>query len=251
MPLAKKHLIGDITTDTVVYRVFPLMRAEQLFADMQMTLVRPEKWDDPCENQLYNLNLIDEKTKKPVNIEHMRQSYYGLCWTLAEESDAMWRIYSPDHTAVRFRTTIGRLRKAFIDSDDPFASLKFFLGRVSYLSSNEFGTMFSDGGSCFSAILDTSGDSAIQSLLVKRDSFSHEKEIRMIFHEPESSVDHGMVWGFPIDPHEIFDQICFDSRLPPSCFNTNFKKFRETYGFNAEIVRSTLYDIPKPKVVYV
>ena len=249
MPFATEHLVGDLAADTEIYRIFPLYRTEQLFVEKEMALIRPSKWEDPCDNQLYQLKIIDKTTKQPVCIKGLRNSYYGLCWTLTDESDAMWRIYSPDATSVRVRTTIGKLRKVFVSSDDKFAALKFYIGKVDYLSMADFNKVFAGGGSCFSAITDTSGDPSVQSLLLKRDAFQHEHEVRMIYHEPESAIDHGIVWKFPIEPCALFDQLCFDSRLPQPCFETNAKKFADTYGFAGEITRSTLYDIPIPDVI--
>jgi hypothetical protein len=243
----ENQLIGGITRDTIIHRIFPRFRLESLFVSRQLTLVRPSLWDDPCENFLFHLDLTDSFTGRPVGIEGLRRSLYGQCWTQAPDSDALWRIYSSDHTAIRVTTTVGKLIDALWDSGDRFASLRYFVGAVQYLSQDQFSETFADPQGCFYAITDTSGRPQIETLLLKRDSFDHEREVRVIFHEPDSSIDHRDTWSRQIDPNSLFGSICFDPRLTLSCCTTETNRWKTTYGFTGDITRSTLYDVPLPR----
>ena len=43
-----------------------------------------------------------------------KENLYGQCWTKTRESDAMWRIYSPNKNGVRIMTTPRKLLTALL-----------------------------------------------------------------------------------------------------------------------------------------
>lgn len=87
---------------TKIYRIFSTNRLIELFEKKENALVKPELWDDPFEN--FILKIPEKGSKSKPN-----KRGYGQCWTLNFESDAMWRIYSPDKNGVRIQTTIRKL----------------------------------------------------------------------------------------------------------------------------------------------
>jgi len=243
-------IIGELSPETRVFRVFPVSRLEEVFQSRRITLARPRKWEDPCENQLYNITVVDGGTGAAVSVESLRSCLYGQSWTLTEESDALWRIYSDDKRGVRVATTLGKLLEALWDGcggSDSLKALKCFLGKVNYLTEEDFQNSFGDGGQMLSGILDNSGRAPVDSLLMKREAFSHENEVRLIYQETETSIDHGDVWFFPVDPAELFDELCFDPRLPDECFEVLRQSFLKKYQFPGTIRKSELYRLPLPK----
>lgn len=248
----QKQIIGGLSPETRVFRVFPVSRLEEVFQSGRITLVRPRKWEDPCENQLYNITVIDRATGAAVSVESLRSCLYGQSWTLTEESDALWRIYSEDKRGVRVATTLGKLLRALWDGcggSDSVKSLRCFLGKVNYHTEADFQTRFGDGAHMLSGILDGSGRAPVESLLMKREAFSHENEVRLIYQETETSVDHGNFWSFPVDPAALLDELCFDPRLPDECFEVLRQSFLKKYQFPGTIRKSELYRLPIPKAV--
>lgn len=249
-PMWQNPMIGDVTPETKVFRIFPVFRLEEVFQDKRITLVRPAKWGDPCENQLYNIKLVDKVTGAPVSVESLRSCLYGQSWTLTEESDALWRIYSEDKRGVRVATTAGKLLQAFLDgcgSNEQLKPLKCFFGKVAYHTEEEYLKQFESPVDCLAKILDGTGRNPADSLLLKREAFSHENEARLIYQETDSSVDHGPVWSFPVDPTDLFDEICFDPRLPEECFEVLKNSFISKYHFPGRILKSDLYRLPLPE----
>src|SRR5438552_2336902 len=84
------------------------------------------------------------RMESPVTVAGLRMRLYGQCWSLLDESDAMWRIYSPNKAGVKIRTTVRKLITAVYDRTDRYASLKYFIGRVSYESEKELLSIFSN-----------------------------------------------------------------------------------------------------------
>ena len=83
--------------DSDVYRIYSLRRLELLFFSQTDALVSPEKWDDPFENFfLQRTEVHDAESGTNIPLNNLAKDWYGQCWSLNPETDAMWRIYSPD-----------------------------------------------------------------------------------------------------------------------------------------------------------
>lgn len=87
------------------------------------------------------------------------------CWHINEtESAAMWKIYSDVGKGIAIQTTIQSLRKALIEANDNF---KIKIGVIKYLD------FYDTELKPFECIVDGSF-----APLLKRDSYSHERELR-------------------------------------------------------------------------
>src|SRR5438067_994323 len=105
--------------DTPIYRVFSLNRFKEMISTSTLGLVRPSKWEDPFENFVLK-SRVRLKTGEIGSLREIRDRWYGQCWTLNRDSDAMWRIYSPDKTGVRVSSTLRKLLSALYNPSDPF-----------------------------------------------------------------------------------------------------------------------------------
>jgi hypothetical protein len=89
--------------DEPIFRIITINRLFQLFETRNNVLVRPKKWDDPFETfiseSITKLKFEDEKDRTVG----FRDDLYGQCWTKTRESDAMWRIYSPEKMVCEFQ----------------------------------------------------------------------------------------------------------------------------------------------------
>ena len=96
----ERNVIGISNWDAPVYRTFSLKSALELFKEGKNGLVHPSRWDDPFENFFLKNGAIDEH-ENPVALDDVHKDWYGQCWTLEGESDALWRIYSPEKVRPR------------------------------------------------------------------------------------------------------------------------------------------------------
>jgi len=236
------NMLGITDPDMRIYRVFTLERAFDTILNKKLALVRPRFWDDPFENLLYQIPLKDADGN-PVSIDGLRNRLYGQCWTRASVSDALWRIYSPYKSGVRVRATARKLLKAIWKDSDQFASLKYFIGEVTYHSQSTLLTHFQNPN-VVSRILDSTARSPVKSLLLKRKAFQHEKEVRLVFQDNQNNIDN--VVFFPIDPNSLFETLLFDPRMDPTTVDT-FTAILRQNGFKNSISQSTLYKAPRLK----
>ncbi|MBM3299540.1 MAG: hypothetical protein FJY85_06275, partial [Deltaproteobacteria bacterium] len=75
-----------------IYRVIPVWRFAEMLVTQKLVLTRPDLWDDPFENILLKTQLeLSDSTL--IGLDGVMGALYGQCWSLHEETDAMWRIY--------------------------------------------------------------------------------------------------------------------------------------------------------------
>ena len=236
--ISEENIIGEISRSTKIYRVIPRNRFLDLFTEHKAALVWPTLWSDPFENFIL---LSPVRTSSGVLGEiEFKEDLYGQCWTLQNSSDAMWQIYSPSGDAVRIRTTVGKLIDSLSAANADVALDSCFIGRVTYLSDAKIKgfaqTVFKNG-------LNTK--SVINSLLVKRDAFKHDDEVRLIYFEQSQKKHENGVYKYALNPHDVFDEVMIDPRMS----DRNYRKFKaeiikETGLDEAKIEHSLLYQPP-------
>ncbi|MEX0595397.1 MAG: DUF2971 domain-containing protein, partial [Candidatus Paceibacterota bacterium] len=105
--------LDDNELNLPVFRIYSMNHFCDLVLTEKNVLVHPEKWDDPFENFILNLKI---ETESGLASNHSRKNIYGQCWTLNDETDAMWRIYSKDCMGIKVKTTIKKLFGSFVRS---------------------------------------------------------------------------------------------------------------------------------------
>lgn len=227
-----------------IYRIFSFERVIDIFKNNRIALVRPKLWDDPFENAILNgdvefdLDSEDDVTEKASM--GFRNSVYAQCWTWKKETDALWRIYSPEKRGVCLSTTPQKLLSTLIeDPDEKYPNLHCYIGKVEYLPEEEF----------FSIprkidIFDPSGAGIARCLLYKREEFSHESEVRLIWSggNQESLEDIKII---KIQPHVIFDSIVFDPRIDDDIFMFYKNSLQKEFNIKCKIEKSELYKKPR------
>jgi hypothetical protein len=245
MAAGKENGINIVDWNARVYRIFSKTRFLELLKTQQNGLVAPSMWDDPFENFFLKCVAVTGSGER-VSLERLYKSWFGQCWTLMEESDAMWRIYSHDKTGVRVSTTIQRLFDSFYDAADRFAALKFFIGEVRYESRADIEaflarTSFADiafGGQA---------KPFAETLCIKREEFAHEGEIRLLFNDAENQHVAASVVPFRFDTAALIDSVVLDPRMPEADFQAARNEI-QSYGYSGEVLQSELYKFSPPVI---
>jgi len=227
-----------------IYRIFSFQRLESIFIGRQLTLVKPSLWDDPFENFILGAQgTLNDGT--PFNIG-FRNHYYGQCWSRTRESDAMWRIYSPEKDGVKVKTTIGKLFRPLFQKGGDFRTihneeynLSSFVGKVKYQSQKSLTGMLKDGNRMNGKVMDQSGWGQASSFYFKRLAFKHENEIRLIYKDTDNFHN---LFHFEIDPHDLFDEIVLDPRMATSEVQRIKTQLRD-WGYEKKVIQSGLYKV--------
>ncbi len=221
-----------MNTSGRLYRILRFDRAVQLFEKGELHFAHPSTWSDP-----YEVSLVHASSKQ----------LFGQCWCTKGVSDAMWRIYSPDHLGVRISTSIKLLRLG-LDQAVRRHNWSFRAEPVKYLSqyniTQEMRKIKADLSNSFRI------ERANDALFMKRDSFDHESEYRVIVTVPESTeeqVRKGL--KVAVDPYKLIDSILLDPRAPDELSAALTYYFKEKVGFKKRVQKSVLYRAPTQVVV--
>lgn len=154
-----------------VWRYMDLARYLSLIQSSALHFARADQMSDRWEGSLSEQNLVmrpqlygDLSEQVLTQMAMMRpmflQRIHMSCWHLSEvESAAMWDIYQREGRGVAVRSTWGRLKESITAERDVYGA------KVKYV---DYRTTFIPEGNVFDAFLH------------KRESFSHEREVRLV-----------------------------------------------------------------------
>lgn len=219
-----------------LYRIIPFDSLLQMLTEKKNTLVSISKWEDVYENFMLKEKFIYKGKIK--SISEFTSRYFGQCWTTKASSDAMWRIYSPDKKSVRIKTTVGRLWDSINTEDN---ADKYLIGKVQYIRQS---TIEDDIKSSTPFTIKQLSNLISQSLFVKRSSFSHESEYRLVYvceNEPEESEK--IIKEIAIDPLDFIMNIYFDPRADQAYIDRCKMILLKAFNYpTTRIRKSPLYD---------
>lgn len=171
-----------------IYRFISFESFVDLIQKRELAFINPTLWDDPYEGFIFAAMETETGKKRILNflsknfpknqiptlaiLETFYPNLFAQSWTKKDESDALWRIYSHGSKALRIETSLSKIEELkkvrakdviYVDKLDLHSELKG-------LFSNNGNTMELD-----------------KAITVKRSSFSHEKEVRLI-HDIEQLI---------------------------------------------------------------
>lgn len=235
----KENVIYLNNLDTKIYRIFSFERFSEMITSRTNSLVHPSKWDDPFEN-FFLKGEVKTSDGTPIDTSDLSKSWYGQCWTMNKDSDAMWRIYSAEKTGVRVETTVRSLFSDFYNSSDNFAQLKYLIGSVEYKTTGEILSFLTET-SLTDLMHGGQPHEFAKTLLIKRPEFSHENEVRLLFHDADNRYrQNGDVAEFPFSWDTVLTEVVLDPRLNETDFQLKKQKLI-SLGCTLPITQSELY----------
>jgi hypothetical protein len=235
--------LTDADLDRPIYRIMPVSRMVDCLTTRKLTLIKPKKWDDPFENFLLSAT-VELASGERGSMEPIRNSVFGLCWTRHRETDAMWRIYSYGKDGVRVRSTPRKLFGALKAANPEFGDVQCFVGRVQYHNKDDLIRTLQE-----ITFMDANGSGIAESLLHKRQEFSHEDEVRLIHLSSDKVlIANSDIYQFEIDPNDIFEQAIFDPRMERATYLKAETTLRG-HGYENKIGQSNLYRPPAGLVI--
>lgn len=229
--------------DSSIYRIFSLQRFLEVLERGALTLVNPSLWEDPFEN------FIHQHFRKVYPEPSRVMRWYGgnlvgQCWTMHRETDAMWRIYSQEKNGIKVRVKAKLLLDALWEAHNHItAAACCYLGKVDYNTKKELSRIVSNPNLEHNLMQDDTAFKRALFLLLKRNEFSHEKEVRLIYEfNSESQLRNGEYYDIPIDPNILFESIVLDPRMSATEFKM-YKSGIQSLGYKGRISHSSLYKL--------
>lgn len=134
----------SLDLDAPIYKYIPFKYLKLMIQNSNLYFGKVSSWEDVYENWFLKEQMV-LPTGEKGSAKALIPGVFGQSWTLQEESDAMWRIYSKldrtqhdylDDTAMRIKTTGGKLFDVIYTDDKDFNSS--YIGAVKYLSQDDF-----------------------------------------------------------------------------------------------------------------
>ena len=173
--LANIH--GAIAPATSIYRIF---RCDYLLKDItesKNTLVNPcyETQGDDLENPLNSAEFpIDGLNHRPF--KGLMAEYFSQSWSL---SKVAFGTFGNGHDTIRIKCNAHLLFDRLMDDSDPFYSLFYHMGKISYEDAQKIRDSLKHSDIC--DFLDSAGYGLLRTVLKIRSDFRKEEEVRLVY----------------------------------------------------------------------
>ena len=211
-----------------LYRIVSFSTLVDLFETRSLYFSSPKAWPDPFEQTLQHRD---------------SNNIFGQCWCKTAVSDAMWRIYSPEATAVRIKTSGSKLRNALLAATEN-EPVQCFVDDVTYLTASKVTAEFLRLRQTLQSRFELA--TAVRGIFLKRDAFDHEAEVRAVLRADESVVvtrNERRYVRVRVDPHTLVDSIMFDPRAEDGHMKVCKYYLQHALKYQGEAKKSQLYRV--------
>ncbi|MCF8135829.1 MAG: hypothetical protein K9K63_00790 [Desulfotignum sp.] len=199
----------------------------QANADYQ---IRSEVYEEDCKRLNIPIEKMIEAHRTFRKVRKWQRQWMMIsCWHMSEhESAAMWKLYTKSNESVCIQSTYRKFANVLTDN--------VYIGQVQYIDYSK----------------EWIGERNLYTpYMHKRKSFEHEREIRAIDNQSPKGplpMDRGIsppdfgVWH-NINLRELIERI-YIAPSSPLWFRDLVKKFTVRYGFDIDVIKSSLDDEP-------
>lgn len=181
-PIVVEGNIFDVDPDTPIFRIVEthLLLDDISKCQLSHSAISEDLWGDPAENPLKTQQFVDQDTGAPLSLDALASDLYASCWSLQPTATKeMWNYFSYGNSSVRIETTPRKLLDVVMDVDNNFICLQHFIGKITYVGSNEFDRFFSDPD--YQKHLDPNGQRMALSVMRLPDGPQAEQEVRLVY----------------------------------------------------------------------
>jgi hypothetical protein len=211
-----------------LYRIIKFEHLLDMFESKTLYFARPAVWDDPYE----------------LRIDHPAMGeVFAQCWCRRGVSDAMWRIYSPNHFGVRIKVRRKELSEQLAKAKEkvPYKNKK--IGAVKYKRQSEIDIehkhMVTEHQENYQPL------KALDALMLKRNAFNHEAETRVLIYAKNIPTSSNGI-RIPISPHSLIETVLADPRMPDAVYKAFSSYVKGKVGFKGRFGKSKIYTTNAP-----
>lgn len=234
----KENILHVLGSDDTIYRVVPVNRFFEIIHSKQLVLVRPKKWEDPFEDFLSRAEFTNKKGERTGFA--LTRKFFGNCWTLRAECDGIWRNYASLTDGVRILTTVRNLLEVIYDKNDDSSKISSFIGKVKYKKDEDI-KQFLEDDNFIGWLTDATGKNVAKTLLFKRNEFTYEQEVRLLFSDGQKKFKNQDIIKFAIEPLSLIDSILFAPKMSDHLYELYKEKLIKEGFDKTTILKSQLY----------
>ncbi len=224
--ITKDDTLAD---DTKLYRYMGLSQFLSFVESKQTYITRIRHWQDTWEAPSFQLPTEGEDGEPKYPLWTVAEDMFGQSWSRHSESDALWKVYSPQEEGLVIQTTV----KNF----DLMNEIRYgILAPVIYFENllDEIRGMYDK----------SKPYKPFAGAFLKRQAFEYEAEVRLITLNQERCLgktykDCERIY-IALDPVEFIESITVDPRSDDWCVDT-LKRYCARAGFTIVPRKSSLY----------
>jgi len=212
--------------DTLIWRYLDIERFIALIESNKIFLSRLDKMKDTWESTWPQKLLENIATHWPKDeykwffSDKLKYINFVSCWHESKsESAALWDLYS-GKSGIAIQSTVGSLKRSICEEKS------LFLGRVNYIDFEHE---------------DLPELNMLIPPFLKRKSFEHEKEIRLLLWDPVNSNTPNEFHELNIDISILIENL-YISPFCPDWFVSALAGMCKKYNITAPVIKSSLYD---------
>ena len=225
-----------------IHKYIPLRFLLVLLKEKYLIFKPVSSWEDPYENFFLKQHFVRPGWREGMpfdSIENVTKGLFGMSWSLQQETDSLWRIYSTDKLSVRITSTIESMVETVCSEEDKW---DVWMGIVNYKNVEELSEWLNckevkDYDDFFEKMTD--------SFFIKRDAFSHEQEYRIVVNYTREIKP---TLCFRCDPEKLIKSYLVDPRLNKYEYEAVKSALLSVGVSESKIAQSSLYDFHPQKV---
>lgn len=232
--------------DYFINKYIPLRYLLVLLREKRLILKPVSSWEDPFENFFLKEQFVmegDLNKSYSVSVENLTKGLYGMSWSLQNETDSLWRIYSPDKLSVRIKTTVEKIVQTICSEDNKW---DVWVDKVHYKTEDEINIWLN--GCKSTASMCQFANKMSESFFIKRKAFLAEREFRIIVNFYENKYPLPTYVCFDVNPALFLSEYAVDPRLSKYEFEAIKAALVGAGADENAIVQSKLYDFKPRKV---
>jgi len=202
--------LQDFQDEGKIYRTLSIDRAIAMFDQGKFTFLSPSKWEDPYEKGFLTMEIIQNRVPMVIptvpQVNPVSYNLFAQCWTGIQESEAFWRVRSPQNDGVNIGIDTQTLY-TYLNN----LNLNFYIGKVQYLSLKQI----FDPAQVRAELAQSGGNNLIfhlRLLLRKRLQYRYEQEYRIFLYK-QPSIGDEYFDILPFNPCQLIHRIMLHPKI--------------------------------------
>lgn len=219
---------SEFLSNKLLHKYMPLEYALEMLNNKHLWFANPAIWKDPFEKKFVDANFKDRKTSKIVRFPWANR-VFCLCLTQTATSEAYWNTYIRANIGIAFKFNRAALLDALKAHSGKYG---IYIGKVEYMKTSSINKTISNIP--FSpAIAHNLSDPRFNArlLLLKRNAYKYEDEIRVIVVKDKSTTEQGIYLPYA-DNTTLIDSLSLDPMVGPQTTALLKNIFENMYGFS-------------------
>jgi hypothetical protein len=229
------HVCKELKQNQKIFRYVNIKQFMSMVENQKTNFTHVIDWEDTWEVPLKRIPVDSEMGESDEVFENYKY-VFGQCWSKNGNSDAMWRIYSPNKEGILIQSTVKKL----------LDSINLDYGLVASV------IYYDDLYESICELSEKAYDADLAGALLKRKAFRHEEEIRILSMFPYNNEQDKYI-EVNLEPNRLIEGIILDPRCDNWYLDIMVKYCKraglEVCPYKSDLYEDNIYEKNKFKII--